>query len=153
MSMRLRPYTFLCLVPLFAMTALADIADRPARVDVFITSTTNVTGLEWLEQQLPDVAIGIHRIDGIDRTEAMLGNELPGNADLAEQTALRRMQRFGTTERELLRHSADALLLAWRYQLRRYPAVVFDQCWVVYGVTDLSSACLLYTSPSPRDKF
>ena len=144
MRMRLRPHTLLCLVPLFAITALADATDKPARIDVFITSTINVTGFEWLEQQLPDAGIGIHRIDGIERTEAMLGSELPANADLAEQTALRRMQRFGTTERELLQHSADALLLAWRYQLRRYPAVVFDQQWVVYGVTDLSSAFALF---------
>lgn len=131
------------LLPLLASTALAESPSEPEHVDVFVTSAVDVIGAEQLRQQLPHTAINIHTIDGIERIEAMLGDDLPTDADSAEQTALTRLQTFDSRERELLQQSADALLLAWQYRVRRYPAVVFDGRWVVYGITKLDTAYAL----------
>ena len=139
----LRNLTNLLLV-LSASPAIADPSLAPARIDAFGTSDSNFTGIEHLQQVLPSVDISIHLIDGIERIESTLGAGLPASAGLAEKTALKRLQQLGVQEREALQNAADGLVLAWQYQLRRYPAVVVDRRWVVYGVTDLSTAYAFY---------
>ena len=140
----LRYLTNLLLV-LSALPALADPGLAPARIDAFGTSKSNFTGIEQLQQVLPSADISIHLIDGIERIETILGVGLPASAGQAEKSALKRLQQLGVQEREALQNAADGLVLAWQYQLRRYPAVVVDRRWVVYGVTDLSTAYALYT--------
>lgn len=132
------------LLTLLAMPALANAGSVPARIDVFKTRATKIVGTDQLRQQLPDGTINVYAVDGVERIGAILGNGLPADPDIAEQTALRRLSQFGPHDRELLQVSANALMLAWQYQLRRYPAVVFDGRWVVYGVTDLQTAFVLF---------
>ena len=132
------------ILALLASAAMAENSGEPARIDAFTTSTMNITGIEWLQQQLTDSAIDVHRIDGIERIAAMLSGGLSANAKIAERTARSRLKTFGARERELLQQSADALVLAWQYEVRRYPAVVFDGRWVVYGVTNLKDAYAIF---------
>ncbi len=140
-----RQFHFLLLLwPTLVPTAWAETSSEPARVDVFVTRTMPVAGAERLQQQLPDSAIRVHTIDGIEHITTTLEQNLPGDAHAAQRAALKRLQQFGKREREILQHAADALVLAWRYQLQRYPAVVFDRHWIIYGVTDLEIAYRLY---------
>lgn len=132
------------LLPLLALPASADTLPEPQRLEVFATSAIEVTGVERLRQQRSERSISVYRIDGIEQATAALGRNLPGDTKHAKRVVLKRLQRFGKTERELLQHSADALLLAWQYRLQRYPAVVFDARWVIYGVTDLPHALSLF---------
>ena len=127
-----------------ASAALAESLNEPLRIDVFTTSTIEITGIELLQQQLVDTAIEVRSIDGIARIEAALGHGLSANAEVAERTALSRLTTFGSGERELLAQSSQALVLAWQYDVRRYPAVVFDGRWVLYGVTNLEEAFAIF---------
>ena len=142
----MRTWLHLPYLPLIflAIPAMADAGSVPPRIDVFKTSAIDIVRIDWLRQQLPDSAINVYAVDSVERIEAVLGEDLPANPDVAEQTALRRLSRFGPHDRELLQVSANALMLAWQYQVRRYPAVVFDGRWVVYGVTDLQTAYALF---------
>jgi len=110
------------------------------RIDVFITSSVDMSSTEQLRSRCHGISIAIHTIDGIAQVKAMLSRDLPSQRELAEKVALQRLQHIGKAEQNKLRHSADALLLARHLGVRRYPAIVFDSQWVVYGVTDLVQA-------------
>lgn len=139
-----QPNNRLLFLALIASAVSAESSHEPARIDAFTTSTTVITGIGRLQEHLADTAINVRRIDGIERIEAMLGSGLSANAEAAERTALSRLKKFGARERELLQQSADALVLAWQYDVRRYPAVVFDGRWVIYGVTNLENAYAIF---------
>ena len=142
--MRTPTIPLLLMIVWVAMPALADVGPTPARVDAFGTVVDKFIGTERLQKRLPDTAIEVLRIDGVENIKAMLGQDLPGDTQQASRTALKNLQRLGTAEREQLQQSADALVLAWQYEVRRHPAIVFDQRYVVYGVTDLREAYVLY---------
>ena len=143
MTSRRLEYLGLLLV-LMAAVVLADAGPDTKRIDVFLTRTNNVTGLEQLRRQWPNSTVRVHAIDGIADIKTKLSQGLPGDTQQARRTALKNLQRLGTAEREQLQQSADALVLAWQYEVRRHPAIVFDQRYVVYGVTDLREAYVLY---------
>ena len=143
MTSRRLEYLGLLLV-LMAAVVLADAGPDTKRIDVFLTRTNNVTGLEQLRRQWPNSTVRVHAIDGIADIKTKLSQGLPGDTQQARRTALKNLQRLGTAEREQLQQSADALVLAWQYEVRRHPAIVFDQRYVVYGVTDLRKAYVLY---------
>ena len=143
MTSRRLEYLGLLLV-LMAAVVLADAGPDTKRIDVFLTRTNNVTGLEQLRRQWPNSTVRVHAIDGIADIKTKLSQGLSGDARQARHTALRNLQRFGMAEREQLQHAADALVLAWQYDVRRYPAIVFDGRYVVYGVTDLQEAYALF---------
>lgn len=138
------PSMTVTLLLLVVLPALAHATEQPARIDVFITSKSQLTGVTEIQVHLPTSITNIYTIDGIGRLEAILGKDLPANIDTAGQLVLQRMRRFGRFERDALQHSADALVLAWQYQVQRYPAIVFDRRWVIYGVTDLAYAHALF---------
>jgi len=135
---------FLVLLAIAADTAVQADTDSVARIDVFVPSTIEMSGTERLQHQGPDTAITIHIIDGIAQVKTALSQDLPTQAEAARRVALERMKHFGKAERDRLRHSAEALLQARNLGVRRYPAVVFDRQWVIYGVTDLMQAYSLF---------
>ena len=141
---RPRPNILILILALPASAALAESQNEPLRIDVFTTSTLTITGIERLQQRLAGTTIEMRRIDGIARIEAALGRGLSASAKIAERTALSRLKTFGSRERDLLAQSSQALVLAWQYDVRRYPAVVFDGRWVLYGVTNLEEAFAIF---------
>lgn len=141
---RPRPNFLFLFLALLTSATVAETSGESARIDAFTTSAIDITGIERLQQRLTDSTIDVHRIDGIERIVAMLSGGLSANAEIAERTALSRLNMVGARERELLQQSADALVLAWQYDVRRYPAVVFDGRWVIYGVTNLEDAYAIF---------
>ena len=129
-----------------AATATAETKSSPTRIDVFMTHTLPVSGSIELRREIPDLDINLHRIDGLETIKARMNNGLPGDRRAAEKIALKRLQSFGVEERELLQNAADGLVIAWQYKVHRYPAVVIDRRWVIYGVTDLRHAYALYNA-------
>tara|TARA_R110002049_G_scaffold309189_1_gene518286 strand:+ start:6593 stop:7030 length:438 start_codon:yes stop_codon:yes gene_type:complete len=89
-------------------------------------------------------ATSVYVIDRIDRLQQELSNGLPADPDAAKQMALRQLQHVDARLSGELETAATGLVKAMQYGLGRYPAIVFDGQFVVYGVTDLVAATQLY---------
>jgi integrating conjugative element protein (TIGR03757 family) len=141
---RRHPNIVRLLLPLLALPAAANTGPAPGHIDVFVTSTIEVIGVERLREQLPDIRVGIHSIDRIEQVKATLSRDLPGKAKMAKRLALERMKHLHRDDHDRLRQSAESLLLAHQLGVHRYPAIVFDRQYVVYGMIDLLRAYTLF---------
>ena len=71
-----------------------------------------------------------------------LSEGLPADEKAATRIA---KQRISMIDKDAVTESAQGLVLAHlKYQLNRYPAIVFAGQAVIYGVTDLALAKRLY---------
>lgn len=122
---------------------------NPATIEVF------TTGDQWRGDLNPVPAdaqldIRIHLIDGIQRLETDLSRELPADARLAEKKVLRRLQVLDDDRKNRVKASAEALSRAIELGVDRYPAIVFDGKFVVYGTTDLENALAVHRQHGRR---
>ena len=84
-------------------------------------------------------------LDAVDRIEQRLGKNLPADEDKALALMKQRIAGVGQSQlNQELREAYQALILSMQYGLDRYPAVIFDQQAIVYGVTDLHAATKQY---------
>ena len=134
------PTSFRLILLLMALPAAAHIRPAPGRNDVFVTTPIEVVGVERLRKQLHDVRITVHRIDVLEQVKATLSRDLPVKAETAKRLALERMQHLNKDDHDRLRQAGESLLLVWQLGVQRYPAIVFDRLYVVYGMTDLPRA-------------
>jgi integrating conjugative element protein (TIGR03757 family) len=116
----------------------------PMRIEIFTTSGTAPTEIAAVEALPRDTEIRLFVLDGIQRLEAELSQELPADTRTAKQMVLSRLQGIDKEGRDQIAASAQALARAAELGIDRYPAVVFDQQWVLYGLTNLSVAVTLY---------
>lgn len=87
----------------------------------------------------PDVTVV--ELDAPDRLQAQLFGELPADPAQAEQQARAVIASpvFQQRQQQLVGKYAG-VTRAWSLGLEKYPAVVFDDKWVVYGTTDVAVA-------------
>lgn len=84
-------------------------------------------------------------LDSVSQVERRLSEELPANEKLAKAEFQRRVEAIGKAQLESeLRNAYQAVGAAMAYRLDRYPAIIFDEQVVVYGLTDLSQALEKY---------
>lgn len=84
-------------------------------------------------------------LDSVSQVERRLSEELPANEKLAKVEFQRRVEASGKAQLESeLRNAYQAVGAAMAYRLDRYPAIIFDEQVVVYGLTDLSQALEKY---------
>lgn len=121
-------FPFCCLAALF-LTASA----RAGTV-IYTDSAHPVTGNPG-----PDVTVIL--LDAPDRLQTDLFGPLPADPTLAEQKvrAVISSPSFKPHQQDLAGIYAG-LTHAWSLGLEKYPAVVFDDTWVVYGTTDVAMA-------------
>lgn len=89
----------------------------------------------------------IHNLDDVDALEAQLSEGLPANQRLAQQVFEIKVAKIG--QKALEKQLIDAyrgVMLAMRFGITRYPAIVFDERYLVVGVNDLSDAVNAYQS-------
>ena len=129
---------------ILTVSILAQAEVPPIRVDVFVESGVEIYGISELEARVPRVMITIRAIDGVATLATWLSTDLPHDPDLAKRLALQRLRAITVSQRDTVQDSVDALVLARRHGVRRYPAVLFDTRAVVYGVTDLAEAYARY---------
>jgi len=87
----------------------------------------------------------LFNLDAVERIEQRLGKDLPVDEDKALALMKRRIAAVGQNQlNQKLREAYQGLILAMQYGLDRYPAVIFDQQAIVYGVTDLHVATKQY---------
>ncbi|HEY3592204.1 MAG TPA: TIGR03757 family integrating conjugative element protein [Buttiauxella sp.] len=87
----------------------------------------------------PDVPVVY--LDAPERVQTDIFGALPANPVLAEKQTrdVLNSPEF-TSQQHIIASAYQGLTKAWSLGLTRYPAVVFDDKWVVYGTTDVSVA-------------
>ncbi len=112
-------------------------------IEVFTDRAHPLTNTEALPGAI------VYRIDRLVHMQERLSDGLPADEKKAARMA---KQRMATIDKEAVTRAAQGLAIAHlKYQLDRYPAIVFAGQSVIYGVTDLSLAKRLYEE-SRREK-
>lgn len=88
--------------------------------------------------------VTLYRIDGLIRVQDRLSEGLPADAAAAARLAAARLDADPGLNDRMLAAGQGLVLAHLQYRLDRYPAVVFDGEFVIYGVTDLALARRLY---------
>lgn len=121
-------------IPLCCLTTLFLTAGAHAGTVIYTDHAHPVTG-----ELSPDVTVT--ELDAPDRLQSELFGSLSANPAQAEQQA--RAVIASPTFRQnqqALAASYAGVAHAWSLGLEKYPAVVFDDKWVVYGTTDVAAA-------------
>ena len=106
------------------------------RMEVFTMRSLPVGGLSDIGVR--DVTV--YRVDGLAALLAELSLDLPGNPEAARAEALRRLGALDAEDVARAREAVEGLVRAAEYGIVRYPAVVMDGRYLVYGVTHLPQA-------------
>ena len=132
---------FLTVPLLLAVAVWPGIAhpEDPPRIEVFTSHAFPVTGLA--DDGARDVAI--YRLDGLAALEAALSVDLPADPEAARAEALRRLGDIDAAQVAHAREAAEGLVRAAEYGISRYPAVVIDGRYLIYGVTHVPEALSL----------
>ena len=110
--------------------------------EVLTKSEHPVAGTD--HERLRGGTLTIYAVDGLDRFESTLSDDLPADPETAEVEALGRIQEIGDAHMAPAKNAAVGLAKAVQYGVDRYPAIVFDGRAIVYGVTDLVEALNRY---------
>jgi integrating conjugative element protein (TIGR03757 family) len=115
-------------------------APLPTNIEAFTTQDDRPT--QAPSQNLAEVRVLV--LDGIRELEATLSDGLPLDPAMAEREVLKRLRRLEGDWHARVKSSAEALMRAQELGVERHPAIVFDERWVVYGLTDLGAAIAHY---------
>ena len=107
-----------------------------ARMDIFTTRNQPIKRLHGFVLRHPEIALHVHTLDAIETLEDDLSRDLPADPQQAKRLALERLQQLSTHNRSQLQHAATSIATALSYGVEKYPAVVFDGEFVVYGLRD-----------------
>jgi integrating conjugative element protein (TIGR03757 family) len=147
------PISVTSVVALWLVYSAAAVAEvSPHRVEIFTDSDEPATNWQEISVSLKEADVRVYWLDGIHRLEAELSQHLPADAESAERAVLGRLQHLDKDCRDRVAESALALARAVELGIDRYPAIVIDGQWVLYGLTDLPAAVRLYRrwQASPR---
>ena len=126
-------------------------AKLPSIMDIFTTAEFPIQRIGFIADtpRARVTKLNVYRVDGLEELEQFLSVDLPNDPERAQAIALERMQSDGARIRQLARKGADALELAIRYGIDRYPAMVFnDGESVIYGITNVEEAVAIYLTKS-----
>lgn len=123
-------------------------------VEVFTVTDREVVGQGAIRinEQIENVDLHVHELNGIQLVEAELSRDLTANPDQSRYIALQRIQVMDDQVRSRLQRSAIGLAMAMQYGVDRYPAIVFNGEAVVYGITDLHVAIARYQEWRAEDR-
>lgn len=121
-------------IPLSVFTVLLLSAGASAGTVIYTDHAHPVTG-----ELSPDITVT--ELDAPDRLQSELFGPLSANPAQAEQQAraVIASQAFRQSQQAMAGRYAG-VAHAWSLGLEKYPAVVFDDKWVVYGTTDVAAA-------------
>jgi integrating conjugative element protein (TIGR03757 family) len=138
---------------LFSIMAIAFVGSAiaqphfPSNIVVVKNSQTQLIQSESIEQFLQSNAVDlrVYGIDAVGQFESDISKLLPGDESKARQVLEEYINRIGRDvfEQEAIR-AYQGIMAVVRYELEKYPAIVFDDESVIYGVTDLGEALNRY---------
>jgi integrating conjugative element protein (TIGR03757 family) len=117
-----------------------DMKPLPTRIVIFTVSDQPIRDLNRFRARHPEVVLRLHRLDTIHQFQERLSVGLPADRNAAKRMVLGRLQDIGKPTRDDLEQGAAALMEAVQSGVEKFPAMVFDDEWVVYGLLDLSTA-------------
>lgn len=121
-------------IPLYSLTVMFLTASAHAGTVIYTDHAHPVTG-----ELSPDVSVTA--LDAPDRLQSELFGPLSINPAQAEQQAQAVIASPAFRQsQQALAGSYVGVAHAWSLGLEKYPAVVFDDKWVVYGTTDVAAA-------------
>jgi len=121
-------------IPLCCLATLFLTAGAHAGTVIYTDRAHPVTG-----ELSPDVTVT--ELDAPDRLQSQLFGPLSANPAQAEQLARAVIASPAFRQsQQALAASYAGVAHAWSLGLEKFPAVVFDDKWVVYGTTDVASA-------------
>ncbi|MBA4823403.1 TIGR03757 family integrating conjugative element protein [Pantoea ananatis] len=121
-------------IPLCSLAVLLLTTSAHAGTVIYTDHAHPVTG-----ELSPDVTLT--ELDAPDRFQAQLFGPLSANPAQAEQQARAVISSPAFRQnQQALAASYAGVAHAWSLGLEKYPAVVFDDKWVVYGTTDVAAA-------------
>lgn len=124
----------LLLVPLL----VADAAVAEPRVEVFTDHGHPVAHTEAFAD------VTVYQLDGLALAQEQLSEDLPSDPEEASRIAAQRLDAQPMLNEQMMRAGQGLTLAHLQYRLDRYPAIVFDDETVIFGVTDLAIAHRLY---------
>ncbi|WGC20712.1 TIGR03757 family integrating conjugative element protein [Enterobacter ludwigii] len=101
----------------------------------------------------PGPGVTVVELDAPERAQTEIFGKLSTDPALAEQRA--RAMIASPDFRQKQKQLADAwagVTRAWSVGLEKYPAVVFDDQFVVYGTTDVNEATRLFTAWKEKNR-
>ncbi|WP_446027568.1 TIGR03757 family integrating conjugative element protein [Lelliottia amnigena] len=117
---------------LIALLLLLTPTVRASDVMVFTDRTQPVHGVP--------VDARLVELDLAQRFENQLNTDLPSNTAQAARTVRQRLTQDGSALQLSLAKAYQGVTDAWRLGIRKVPAVVVDQRYVVYGEADVPRA-------------
>lgn len=131
-------------LPVCCLAALFLTASARAGTVIYTDSAHPVTGNPG-----PDVTVIL--LDAPDRLQSGLFGPLPADPAQSEQQARAVISSPAFQQRQQdLAGAYAGLTRAWSLGVEKYPAVVFDDKWVVYGTTDVGVATQQLTAWKER---
>ena len=89
----------------------------------------------------PDTGYQVVYLDAPERLQRDIFGELSDDPRQAEQQARAVLQSSGWQQKEQqIAQAYQGVIRAWKAGLKKYPAVVFDDRYVVYGTADVALA-------------
>jgi len=80
-------------------------------------------------------------LDDVDQSLKALSFPNPRNEAQARQRAMRMLQSpKGQAVLTRIRHSAEAIAVAWQHGIVKLPAILVDERYVVYGIYNIDAA-------------
>ncbi len=95
------------------------------------------------ERSLVDegISIKVFYLDNVERIEKILSTGLPSDEAMARERALKNVEEYGKDSLEQdFKVAYEGIFYARNNKINRYPAIIFDDQYVVYGVTDVDLA-------------
>ena len=117
-------------------------AGESLNLDVFTAADSSISGKA--DPRLRAATLSVYVVDGLANFETRLSQDLPTAADTAKTEALRRIGNLNEARIAMAKNAAVGLVRAMQYGVDRYPAIVFNNTAVIYGVTDLAEAVQRY---------
>ena len=135
------------LVPICAVIVLllgeqsqADDLLPVTRMDLFITTGQATNRLDTFAAKHPEITLRVHILDAIENFEGELSRGLPRDPREAKSLALSRLKQLSKDKRAELEHAGTSIATAVHYGVMKYPAIVIDGEFVVYGLSGPLSA-------------
>lgn len=127
-------------------TAWAAPPSLAVRMEVFTTTDSDIVAQREIRinERVENIDLQIYQLNGIQLVEAELSKDLTADPDQSKRLSMQRIQVLDGQTRARMQRSAIGLAKAMQYGIDRYPAIVFDDQAVVYGVTDLKVALSHY---------
>ena len=124
--------------------AAQNVSANPGLIEVFTSTDLLVTGegYKTSKSKFSKVSLQIFELDGIKQIEDRLSQGLSADPVESRQVVLERFQQLTREDRIRIRNAATGMAKAAQYGVDRYPAIVFDGLFVVYGITDIHSALI-----------